>query len=132
MNMYLKAANYIVTHARKPFEWGNWDCNLFVVDFLDHLDGGNRSQQIRNNYNTKLGAVRFQKNYTPAPKWIESQGYKLMVAVPKDFDIVLEQHKHYWTASIAFGGDLWSVTEDVGMTLRPIGSEAYYLGRRNG
>ena len=132
MSELLRAGNFLVTRARKEWAWGEWDCNIFVAEFLDHVYGGNRTQDIKSKYNSQRSAIRFQQSYTPAPKWIEEQGFTLMVARPMDMDIILEERGKYWTASIAYGGELWSVTESVGMTLQPIGDSAYYLGRRYG
>lgn len=99
----------------RPFEWGDWDCNLFVVDLLDHIDADLpwRSQAIRGKYDSRLGACRFQYHYTPAPRWLEQQGYELIKTHRViEHDIVLEPKRRFWTASLFFGQQLWSVVED--------------------
>ena len=112
----VKTANFLQLNRDRPFVWGDWDCNLFIVDLLDHIDAQGmpwRSQAIRGKYDTRLGACRFQYHYTPAPQWLEQQGYALIKSDRLvEHDIVLEPKKRFWTASVFFGQRLWSVVED--------------------
>jgi hypothetical protein len=129
----LLTANFLVISKDRPFSWGDWDCNLFIVDLLDHIDAGMpwRSQSIRGKYDTRFGAAKFQYYYTPAPDWLEKNGYEIVLKTPEEFqdqDIVLEKKKRYWTASLRFGGYLWSVVEDKGLMMTTIEPGEYQVG----
>ena len=133
----IKTANFLLLNANRPFEWGEWDCNLFVVDLLDHLDAGMpwRSQAIRGKYHTRLGACRFQYHYTPAPEYMERNGYSLHEVDSYDFqehDIILETKKRYWAASLFYTGRTWSVIEDKALTMNVIEPGRYMVARYNG
>ena len=131
--MVLRTANFLVTRAATPWAWGNWDCNLFITDYLDHLDGGNRSSEIRGKYSTAKEAVRFQRSISSAPDWVASQGYEIITTSElKDYDIVLEPERGYWHAGLVFGGRIWSVEIDRGTVIRPIEAKEYTLGRQHG
>ena len=133
----IKTANFINLNAQRPFAWGDWDCNLFVADLLDHIDADMpwRSQAIRGKYSSRLGAARFQYNYTPAPTWLEQQGFVLTTKHSRDFrehDIILEPKKRYWTASLYFAGRTWSVVEEQGLAMNTVESGTYMVGEFNG
>lgn len=104
-----------------------------IAQYLDHLDGGRRSQAICGKYKDLRGAIRFQRLFEPAPEWIRLQGYEIITSnKPQDYDIVLEPAKGYWHAGLVFGGDIWSVEIDRGTVLKPIEARDYMLGRRHG
>lgn len=130
----LLTANFLVLNRSREFKWGDWDCNLFIVDLLDHLDASGmpwRSQAIRGKYDTGFGAAKFQHYYTPAPDWLEQNEYKIRIKTDQEFedqDIILEKKKRYWTASLFFGGHLWSVVEDKGLMMTTIEPGAYQVG----
>ena len=129
----LLTANFLVLSRSREFKWGEWDCNLFIVDLLDHLDAGMpwRSQSIRGKYDTGFAAAKFQHHYTPAPDWLEQNEYKIVIKTDQEFadqDIILEKKKRYWTASLFFGGHLWSVVEDKGLMMTTIEPGAYQVG----
>jgi hypothetical protein len=125
----------LVTRSERPFEWGQWDCNLFITDLLDHLDGGNRSAEIRGKYNTLRSALKFQNKYTPAPEFLMINGFdvkKKSQTEFKDHDIVLVETKGYWSARLFFNGFLWSVVEDHAMMIFEMEPGNYLVGEYNG
>lgn len=129
----VRTANFLITRAHKPWAWGEWDCNLFVTEYLDHLDGGCRSDSIRGQYKDLRSAIRFQKTIPTAPEWVALQGYEIITTSElRDRDIVLEPAAGYWHAGLVFGGDIWSVEIDRGTVLKPIEAREYMLGRRHG
>lgn len=135
MGRNLRTANFIVTNAHRPFVRGQWDCNLFITDLLDHLDGGNRSEDIRGKYHDKRTAIKFQSKYTPAPDFIAANGFTLVEKDStefKDHDIILAPCGKYWTASLYFGGATWSVIEDQGMMMNTVEPGTYLVGEYNG
>jgi hypothetical protein len=129
----LRTANFLITHASLPWSWGKWDCNTFIALYLDHLDGGCRSLAICDQYKDLKTALRFQREFTPAPDWLVLQGMKIINTKDVcDLDIILEPHQGYWHAGLVFGGDIWSVEQDRGTVIRPIEAQEYMLGRRHG
>jgi len=129
----LKTANFLVTRAARPWAWGEWDCNLFITEYLDHLDGGRRSEYIRGKYSTLKEAIRFQKTIPSAPEWVSLQGYGIITtSALEDYDIVLEQESGYWHAGLVFNGHIWSVEIDRGTVMKPIEAQEYTLGRQHG
>lgn len=129
----LMTANFLVLNRDRKFEWGDWDCNLFIVDLIDHLDAGMpwRSLSIRGKYDTRLGACRFQHYYTPAPEWLEQNGYEIVSRTVDEFqeqDIVLEPKKRFWTASLVFSKKYWSVVEGQGLMMTTIEPGTYQVG----
>jgi hypothetical protein len=129
----LRTANFLVTRSATPWAWGEWDCNLFITDYLDHLDSGTRSEYIRHKYTDLRSAIRFQKTIPSAPEWIALQGYGIITSSElQDYDIVLEPESGYWHAGLVFGGSIWSVEIDRGTVIRPIEATEYTLGRQHG
>lgn len=135
MSMYLKTANFLVTRGSKPFKWGEWDCNLFVTEWLDHCDGGNRSAEIKGQYDNRKNALRFQNKYTSAPDFLKQNGFNLVEKTTeefKDFDVILVQWNSYWSARIYFAGKCWSVIEDASMMVFDMEPGTYLVGEYNG
>lgn len=132
----LKTANFLQLNAARPFAWGDWDCNLFIVDLLDHIDAGMpwRSQAIRGKYDSGFGAARFQYFFTPAPKWLEQQGYEIISSDQfQQHDIILETKKRYWSANLFFAGHTWAVIENQGLMRDVIEPGTYTIARlKNG
>lgn len=131
--MVLRTANFLVTRAARPWAWGEWDCNLFITEYLDHLDGGNRSDDIRHKYKDLRSAIRFQKTIPSAPEWIALQGYEIITTSElQDYDIVLEPASGYWHAGLVFNEQIWSVEIDRGTVIRPREAREYMIGRQHG
>lgn len=128
----VRTANFLQLNAARPFSWGDWDCNLFVADLLDHIDAGMpwRSQAIRGKYSSRLGAARFQYHYTPAPEWLERQGFKIMKTSRfEPHDIILEPKKRFWSASLFFAGTTWAVIEDSALMTNVVEPGEHWVAR---
>lgn len=133
----IKTANFIMTNRSREFKWGDWDCNLFIADLLDSWDAGMpwRSQAIRGKYDTAFGAAKFQHRYTPAPVWLEQNGYEIVRKHSDDFaeyDIILEQRPRYWTASLYFTRRVWCVLEGKGLHMVEMKPGFYQVGEYRG
>lgn len=129
----IKTVNFLITHAGLPWTWGTWDCNLFITQYLDHMDGQNRTEYILNKYKDLRSAVRFQKTIPTAPEWIALQGCEIITtSAVIDYDIVLEPESGYWQAGLVFDKNIWSVEIDRGTVIRPIEVKKYMVGRQNG
>jgi hypothetical protein len=127
-----RTAFFLNENVGRPFKWGEWDCNLFVADLLDFNDGDQhqRSQTIRGKYNNRSSAIRFQKNFTPAPQWMEQQGYCLINTDQfQDHDIILEAKKSFWAASLFFSNRTWAVIEEQGLMMNVVEPGQHMVAR---
>lgn len=134
MRRSLRVANFLQLNAHRPFCWGEWDCNLFIVDLLDHVDGDlpRRSRAIRGKYHNRLGAARFQYNYTPAPEWLEQQGYNIITSAEfREHDIILEPKRRFWSANYYFAGRTWAVIEDRALMINVVEPGQHMIARLN-
>lgn len=136
MGRYLRTANFITRNASRKFAWGDWDCNLFLIDLLDTLYPLDqpRALQIRGKYNTRLGAIRFQRNFTPAPEFFRQQGLELLEVDSSDFkehDIIFENERCFWHMSLFFAKQTWAVMENHTMLVNVIEPGRYLIARNN-
>ena len=134
---YLQTANFINLNVSRKFAWGDWDCNLFLVDLLDVLMPGEqpRSGLIRGKYSSQLGAARFQKGFTPAPEFIRQQGLELMQVKSQDFrelDIIFRPESKFWHMSLYFSRRTWAVIENQGLMINVVEPGEYLIARNNG
>lgn len=131
-------ANFLMANRARAFQWGDWDCNLFVADLLDSWDAQGlpwRSQAIRGKYDTGFGAARFQYRFTPAPKWLEQNDFEIVRKHSDDFkeyDIILEQRPRFWTASLYFTRRVWCVLEEKGLHMVQLKPGFYQVGEYRG
>lgn len=133
----IKTANFLMLNRSREFAWGDWDCNLFVVDLLDHIDADMpwRSQAIRGKYHTRLGACRFQHAYTPAPEFLQRNGFVIVQKDSTQFcenDIILETKKRFWAASLFFAGRTWTVIEEKALMMNVIEPGSYQVAEYHG
>jgi hypothetical protein len=88
--------SYLVESDTRKFAWGQWDCNLFLSNWVDRIQGVNSTDEIVGKYSTALGAAKFYKNYMTVPEYLKSWQYK-----PVDDDQVrtgdiLLEHDKLW------------------------------------
>lgn len=119
--LWLALHGFLLIKRRIQPAWGQHDCNLLVVDWIDQLNGTCEAQRIRGRYADKISAVRFQKNFTPATDWLVEQGFSLVDA-PREGDIVLVESPGYWQAHIYHAEQLWSVDMQHGLINGPLSS----------
>ena len=49
---------FLRAHQDRPFEYGKWDCCLFVCDAIVEMTGVDLAASYRGRYSTRAGAVR--------------------------------------------------------------------------
>jgi hypothetical protein len=54
---------YIERNAETPFEWGVFDCGLFVLGYLKEVQGIDLIEKYNLSYSTELGSKRAVKKY---------------------------------------------------------------------
>jgi len=112
----LKLRSIIKSQAGKPFEWGVHDCNTFFIDIHDKMYGTNDIQQVRDQYATRRGAIKFLRDrlkLTPA-QWLHFRNYIAIEDTSKWMpgDVALIQHPTYASVYIYCEGVFWTVPED--------------------
>lgn len=55
-----RLARWATGQVGTPFAWGGTDCAILAFEALDAMAGGNLAAQYRGEWNTELGARRFQ------------------------------------------------------------------------
>jgi hypothetical protein len=63
---YIILFSFIEQNKNRKFEWGKWDCCLFVCDYLNLIIDKDLAKSFRGKYSTEIGAY----------KQIKKQGYK--------------------------------------------------------
>lgn len=54
----LRLSEYIQSRVNTPFQWGEHDCSLFVLDCADVQLGSSYADDWRGSYSTAIGAKR--------------------------------------------------------------------------
>jgi len=100
---------------------GQFDCCLFVADWIDRLTGTNWAQGIRGHYYDEKTAFKFARTLNPqkmmvgedADKW-KVPGFKEISAdeLPLTGDIWWYDERTHYTGIIIFEGLAWTVTKD--------------------
>lgn len=119
----LLLAQYLSEIKFKEYSLGDFDCVLFVADWIDRLTGVNWTKDIRGKYNNKRGAFRLAKNnnlpsmmvgkFRP-DKW-DNPGYKEISRdeLPATGDIWWNfNNKTHYTGFIIFQGFAWCSLEN--------------------
>lgn len=119
--MYLRqvvaVGTYITKCSNEKFNWGTNDCNTFVAGAIDRVLGTARCErQIQGQYNDEKSAIRFQKAYVPAEKYLKEMGWeKVEKSDIQDFDVLLADMGPYRAAHFVFGGKIWSCHREFGV-----------------
>jgi len=137
LRQYLHTANFINLNINRKFAWGDWDCNLFLIDLLDHLYPVDepRSLAVRGKYSSQLGAAKFQRNFTPAPEFFRQQGLELLEVSSQDFrelDIIFRPEQRFWHMSLYFAKRTWAVIEGQGLMVNVVEPGQYLIARKHG
>ena len=113
-----KLGNWITGNMNKEFYWGQWDCNIFFVEYHDMLYGTDDLKRIRNMYFDKRSGIRLLRDMKLTPnQWLTIRGYKQQdgTQTHTDGDLAVLNHKFYASVYIYFNGAFWSVQENVGL-----------------
>jgi len=61
IDKYKKLNEHVLNNAYKRFQWGAWDCCLFVADYLEAITGKDYAYIFRGRYGTQKGAYKALK-----------------------------------------------------------------------
>lgn len=48
---------FLLANQARAFEWGKWDCSLFVADAIHEMTGLDPALRLRDSYATYRGAL---------------------------------------------------------------------------
>jgi hypothetical protein len=111
----LKLGLYLAELRHKPYQYGELDCNLFFIDWVDKVTNSNWAADIRGKYSDARSAYRFAKNYTSAPDLLALSGYTQVSGQHRSGDILLHQEQHHWTGWIVLMGVAYTVLPESGV-----------------
>lgn len=106
---------YIASLRHIKYSWGQTDCNTFVTKWIDIRHDTNTSAEIVGKYHDIKTAVKFAKNYTPAPEYLKQQGYDITRDNPKSGDIILQRNMQYYGAYIVLTGRAYTMHNTTGL-----------------
>jgi hypothetical protein len=118
----LLLARYLSEIKFKKYSLGEFDCCLFIFDWINKLTQVDWSKDIRGNYNDQRSMFRFAKKVNPPlmmtgkyrpDKW-DNPGYKEISReeLPKTGDIWWGNNKTHYTGFIIFQGLAWCVIKE--------------------
>ncbi len=110
----IQLGQYIASKRHDAFEWGVNDCHTFVLEMHDTVYGTQWLQDLKNKYNTRMGAYRLAKTWD-AQQQMQFMGYDEAGDMCSG-DVVLVPHKGGYFAHIVLQNDLYSVDPDLGFT----------------
>jgi hypothetical protein len=111
----LKLGLYLAELRHKPYQYGEMDCNLFIVDWVDKITNSNWAADIRGKYSDAKGACRFAQSYTPAPEWLALAGYTQVSGQHRSGDVLTQKQGDYFTGWIVLMGLAYSVMPESGV-----------------
>ena len=114
---HIRLDTFIRENMLTPFEWGKFDCCLFVADAVEAMTGTDFAAPFRGRYTTATGSARALKKYgsgdvkstltslfgEPLPRLLAGRG-----------DIVLVNSDYGHALGICWGGQIW-VTGPAGL-----------------
>jgi hypothetical protein len=113
-NDKLLLAQYLSEIRFKKYSLGEFDCVLFVADWIDRLTGGNWTKDIKGKYASKRDMLRFAKKYSLEEFEVNNPEYKEISRneLPAAGDIWWYYNKTHYTGFIIFQGFAWCVMEN--------------------
>lgn len=108
---------YIQEAAKRPFEWGVFDCALFVSDWCA-LNGFDPAKEYRGKYNTEIGAKRIlAKKAGSLSAAYDEHMFRVGVNFAQKGDVCVTDLESETVGIIAGRGGAWYKTENEGVIL---------------
>ena len=110
----LLLAQYLSEIRFKKYSLGEFDCVLFVADWIDRLTGVNWTKDINGKYASKRDMLKFAKKYSLEEFKVNNPGYKEISRdeMPLAGDIWWNYNGTNFVGFIIFQGLAWTVTAD--------------------
>lgn len=111
-NWALNLAKYLKANSNTAFEWGVYDCCLFVADCCEIVCGVDPAESYRGKYKTELGAKRLiKKNHGTLEDAFDSYFKRRELSHVQRGDICTFTNDEGKAAAVYFAGDWWSTTD---------------------
>ena len=109
-------ALFLAGFTHKKHKWGEFDCSLWVAEWVDRLTGTLWAKDIRGRYNNERSAFKFARTLKPLEMMIES-GYTEIGKdeMPLTGDVWWQDDRTHYGGIIIFNGLAWSVTIENGL-----------------
>lgn len=119
--------SFLPYYRRRPFEWGQCDCCLFVADWVQTMAGFDPAAALRGRYHSRLGAKRalrragFNSIMAIADAAL---GERLAVLALARGDIGLLLQDDAPALGIVWGANVWAMAEQGAVPL-PLATVAF-------
>lgn len=110
---------FITQRTTKQFKWGWFDCNTYIVEYVDWLTGSNILREVRGKYWDAKSAFRFTREYKKLDAGLEQAGF-VEVDELQDGDVITYEKNGFVCGHIYAFDRAHSVDTDVGYMCVPI------------
>ena len=109
-------ALFLASLMHKKHKGGEFDCSLWIADWVDRVTGTSWAEDIRGCYNDERGAFKFARTLKPLEMMVES-GYTEIDKdeMPLTGDVWFQDDRTHYGGIIIFHGLAWSVTVENGL-----------------
>jgi hypothetical protein len=108
------------------FAWGQWDCNTFVLAWLDRMTGGNLLAHYRGGYDTEESARTFAAQLPLSLRGVcQAAGLHAVAGGPRfaqagDVLLVRDGDNPWWRGHVCAGATFVSVWPGSGLEAHPM------------
>lgn len=111
-NWSLNLAKYIKDHGSTPFEWGAFDCCLFVSTCCEIVCGIDPAKDYRGTYKTEIGAKRaIIRRHGSIEKAYDHFFSRVDINHIQRGDICMLENQYGTAVAVWFAGEWWSTTD---------------------
>ncbi|MCP4799459.1 MAG: hypothetical protein GY893_05860 [bacterium] len=118
----IKIHRFAEKYLGKPFIWGLFDCNTFVLDYMDHMLGTDLLKEALGKYDNKRSAIRFQRDYPFMLKdaMYENGADEIHINRVSIGDILIKDLGMFQAAHLVLGNRVMSADEEKGVISIPL------------
>jgi hypothetical protein len=118
----IKIHRFAEKYLGKPFIWGLFDCNTFVLDYMDHMLGTDLLKEALGKYDNKRSAIRFQRDYPFMLKdaMYENGAEEINIESVSIGDILIKDLGMFQAAHLVLGNRVMSADEEKGVISIPL------------
>lgn len=111
---------FLPYYRRRPFEWGQCDCCLFVANWVQKMCGFDPSAELRGRYHSKLGATRVLRRagFNSVMDIADAAfGERVSALALERGDIALLMQDDAPALGIVWGANVWAMGEQGAVAL---------------
>lgn len=107
-------ARYLMHKRFQEPQWAVNDCNTFIVEYHDYIYGTQHFDNCGFDYNSKLSAGRWQRDFIAAPDFMQLIGYD-QVLLSQTGDVILQDLGPFWCAWLVYERDAYTISHEQGL-----------------